>query len=152
MRRWTSEARTHIALTLPLGPVVVFQLIAATFRQMTLTDGKVFAAVRAGTRRSVLSGGEKWNLGPNDTLPWAEPPRRTFKCWSIQSAGKQEISWMCLCRCTQYCTTVSRRRGGAGGYMMRRRHLSFIMVNRLVFDFITEEFRIVCAGCDGSKP
>lgn len=91
MRRWPSEATTHIALTLPLGPVIVFQLIAAGLRRATLTDGEVFVGVHGGVRQIVLSGGEKWILGPNDTRPGAEPPRHVSKCWSIQSARKQEI-------------------------------------------------------------
>jgi len=49
----------HIALTLPLGPAIVFQLIAATLRRTTLTDGKVFVGVRGGARQIVLTGGEK---------------------------------------------------------------------------------------------
>lgn len=46
MRRWHGEATMHIALTLPLGPTIVFQLIAATLRRATLTDGKVFVGVQ----------------------------------------------------------------------------------------------------------
>lgn len=49
----------HIALTLPLGPAIVFQLIAATLRRATLTDGKVFVGVHGGARQIVLTGGEK---------------------------------------------------------------------------------------------
>lgn len=49
----------HIALTLPLGPAIVLQLIAATLQQTTLTDGKVFVGVRGGARQILLTGGEK---------------------------------------------------------------------------------------------
>lgn len=49
----------HIALTLPLGPAIVFQLIVATLRRTTLTDGKVFVGVHGGARQIVLTGGEK---------------------------------------------------------------------------------------------
>lgn len=49
----------HIALTLPLGPAIVFQLIAASLQQMALTDGKVFVWVHGGVRPIVLTGGEK---------------------------------------------------------------------------------------------
>lgn len=49
----------HIALTLPLGPSIVFQLIAASLQQIALTDGKVFVWVHRGVRLIVLTGGEK---------------------------------------------------------------------------------------------
>lgn len=49
----------HIALTPPLGLVIVFQLIAAALRRVTLTDGKVFVGVRGGARQIMLTGGEK---------------------------------------------------------------------------------------------
>lgn len=108
MRRWPREATMHIALTLPFGPAIVFQLIAATLRRTTLTDGKVFVWVHEGARQIVLTGGEKWILGPNDARPRAEPLRQISKCWSIQSAGNQEIRWRCLYRSGGYYTTMSR--------------------------------------------
>lgn len=49
----------HIALTLPLGPAIVFQLIAASLQRTTLTDGKVFVGVHGGMSLIVLTGGEK---------------------------------------------------------------------------------------------
>lgn len=104
MRRRPRETTMHIALTLPLGPAIVFQLIAATLWQTTLTDGKVFVGVRRGAREIVLTGGEKWILGPNDTRSRAEPLRQISKCWSIQSAGNQEIRWRCLNRSRGYYT------------------------------------------------
>lgn len=53
------KAGMHIALTLPFGPSIVFQLILATLRQLTLTDGKVFVQVHRGSQQIVLTGGEK---------------------------------------------------------------------------------------------
>lgn len=81
----------NIALTLPLDPSIVFQLIAASLQQIALTDGKVFVWVHRGVRLIVLTGGEKWILGPNDTRPRAKSLRQISKCWSIQSARNQEI-------------------------------------------------------------
>lgn len=49
----------HIGLTLPLGPAIVFQLIAASLQQATLTDGEDFVGVHGGVRQIVLTGGEK---------------------------------------------------------------------------------------------
>ena len=133
-RRWPGEAAMHIALTLPLGPAIVFQLIAATLRETTLTDGKVFVGVRRGARHIVLSGGEKWILGPNDTRPQAEPLRQIFKCWSIQSARNQEIRWRCPYRSAGYYSAMS----GGELCMMKRHNLSIIRVSQLVFNILLQ--------------
>lgn len=102
MRRWPGEATPRIALTLPLGPVIVFQLIAAGLRRRHWQMASSLSGVRRGARQIVLTGGEKWILGPNDTRPRAEALRHVSKCWSIQSAGKQEIRWRCLRRSRGY--------------------------------------------------
>lgn len=53
----------HIALTLPLGPAIVFQLIAATLRRTTLTDGKVFVGVHGGCEADSAYWWGKVNFG-----------------------------------------------------------------------------------------
>lgn len=48
MRGRPSVAPMHIALTLLLGPAIVFQLIAASLQQMALTDGGGICRGRGG--------------------------------------------------------------------------------------------------------
>lgn len=125
----TQRGRDAYCFDPPTWPRHCFSINRSHFAESDTDRWQGLCRGSAGCRQIVLTGGEKWILGPNDTRPRAEPLRQICKCWSIQSARKQEIRWRCLYRSRGYYSTVP----GESFCMMKRCNLSIIRLPQLVF-------------------